>query len=82
MQISKDSQAKQSIDVTADPIGGSNSGKMDSPNNLADEKSRTSFQQFFGTTANPILGQGAGYSQANRSSEGKEKEHLMSEVCK
>ena len=53
---------------------------MDSPNNLADEKTRTSFQQFFGTTANPILGSNVAYSPTNRKSDGKEKEHLMSEV--
>lgn len=61
-------------------MGSSNSGRMDSPNNLSDEQSRTSFKQFFGTTANPILGSNVAYSPTNRSSESKEKENLMSEV--
>lgn len=58
-----------------DPLETSTSGQMDDPKSLNDESSKTSFKQFFGTTANPM------YQPTSRSSESaKDKEPLMSEV--
>jgi hypothetical protein len=64
----------------ADPMDGARIGSMDDPANptTTDETTRTSFQQFFGTTGNPMVSASQGYQPTNRSSEsGKEK----SEVC-
>jgi hypothetical protein len=64
----------------ADPMNSARIGSMDDPANptTTDETTRSSFQQFFGTTGNPMVSGSQGYQPTSRSSEsGKEK----SEVC-